>query len=540
MLSSTFLVSLSLLLGLPGTPAGPQAVRQTEPVPTFVVSGHGWGHAVGLSQYGALGYAQHGARYDAIIAHYFPGTTLGPAPLSKVRVLVAEKKKRVSISSKLPFVIKDAAGKRYLVPAGEYPFGPGLKVKVDPAKPARALPGPLVFSPGGTVLALDGRPYRGTLQVTVVDGRLQVVNYLGLELYLAGVVGREMPKDWPLEALKAQAVVARSYALSHLAVGGTFDLFSDTRSQVYGGVQAESPATTAAVNATAGRVVLYRGRVASTYFFSTSGGRTANVQDVWPSSQPLPYLVSVPDPYDSLSPYHDWGPLAFMPQFIARKLSVPGRVTDVQTIQNSSNRVRSVVVTSTLGQVTVTGTDARRALGLRSTWFRVGVLSLAAPATPLVNGAQARLSGVVRGLGKAVLQQRPYGLAWSSIGTVSPGADGTIGPVVQPRISTLYRLAVGKVTSAVARVSVAPLVRFYPVSDRTVLRGFVRPVLAGAPVQVQRLDGTTWTNVARASVDKNGDFTAQLTLTPGSYRARVMPGGGFVPGVSSPLKVVPA
>ena len=542
MLSRTFLAAVSVALGLSGTPAGqpPQTRRQAEPVPTFVVSGHGWGHGVGLSQYGALGYAQHGARYDAIIAHYYPGTTLGPAPLTKVRVLLAEKKKHVSVASQLPFAVKDSTGKTYHLAARAYDFGPGFKLKVDPAKPAKPLPGPLVFSPGGTALALEGRAYRGTLQVSAVDARLQVVNTVGLELYLAGVVGREMPQSWPLEALKAQAVVARSYALSHLATAGDFDLYADTRSQVYGGVAAESPSTTAAVNATAGRVVLYRGRVASTYFFSTSGGRTAAVQDVWPASEPLPYLVSVPDPYDTISPYHDWGPIRFTPGDLTRRLALPSRVLDVQTIQNTSNRVRSVVATTALGQTTVAGADARRALGLRSTWFRVGVLALTAPPAPVVVGSQARLNGLARGLAKAVLQQRPFGGGWSSVGTVSPAKDGTIAPVVQPRISTSYRLAVGKVASATAQVGVAPLVRFYTVADRANLRGFVRPVLAGAPVQIQRLSGTSWATVARATVDANGDFAAQLTVSAGTYRARVAPGHGFVPGTSSPLKVLPA
>src|SRR5919204_35925 len=112
-------------------------------------------------------------------------------------------------------------------------------------------------------LALTGTPYRGALQVTRAGSALQIVNVVGLDLYLMGVVPREMPNTWPLEALKAQAVVARSYALAHLK-HGAFDLYPDTRSQVYGGIRAEAPSSNAAVSSTAGPVVLYHREGADT------------------------------------------------------------------------------------------------------------------------------------------------------------------------------------------------------------------------------------------------------------------------------------
>ena len=150
------------------------------------------------------------------------------------------------------------------------------------------------------------------------------MNVVGLEAYLQGVVPREMPSAWPPEALKAQAVAARSYALATRAGRRAFDLYADVRSQVYGGVAAEEPATTTAVDATAGQVVLYDGKVATTFFFSTSGGRTASAADAW-SGEPVPYLVSVADPYDDASPYHDWGPLRSPRPTLAKKLERAGR-----------------------------------------------------------------------------------------------------------------------------------------------------------------------------------------------------------------------
>ena len=130
-----------------------------------------------------------------------------------------------------------------------------------------------------------------------------MVNSVSIEAYTRGVVSSEMPHDWPLEAVKAQAVAARSYALAHRR-GGTFDVYNDTRDQVYGGIAAETPVGDEAVAGTKRQVLLYDGKVATTFFFSSSGGRTAAVTDVFASAKPTPYLVSVPDPYDTSSPYH--------------------------------------------------------------------------------------------------------------------------------------------------------------------------------------------------------------------------------------------
>src|SRR5437763_5943228 len=105
------------------------------------------------------------------------------------------------------------------------------------------------------------------------------VNAVDLDGYVKGVVPGEVPASWPPEALKAQAVAARTYALTTDAGGSLFDQYADTRSQVYGGISAETPATNVAVRDTAGQIVTYRGRPATTYFFSTSGGKTENVQN---------------------------------------------------------------------------------------------------------------------------------------------------------------------------------------------------------------------------------------------------------------------
>ena len=105
-----------------------------------------------------------------------------------------------------------------------------------------------------------------------------------------------MPDDWHPEALRAQSVVARSYALATLKPGTLFDLYADTRSQVYGGIAAEAATTNRAIGSTAGRVLFWNGRVATTFYHSTSGGRTVSIAEAWPRATPVPYLVSVAGP----------------------------------------------------------------------------------------------------------------------------------------------------------------------------------------------------------------------------------------------------
>ena len=505
--------------------------------PTFAITGRGWGHGVGMSQYGALGFALRGTGYARILAHYYRGTTLGPAPVRRVRVLVADGRGNLTIRSAAPFRVLDAEGETHALPAGSHSFGPGLSLKPQGANKAQRLPGPLLFSPGAQPLVL-GRPYRGQLHVSVASGRLRAINVVGLEQYLYGVVPSEVPSSWPAEALKAQAVAARSYALSHLQ-GGGFDLYDDVRSQVYLGISHEKTSTNAAVDATAGEVVLHAGKVAKTFFFSTSGGRTMSAEDAWGTA--VPYLVSVPDPHDSLSPYHDWGPFPFTASRLARVLRVPGKLVGVTTTRNRSGRAEAVVATGTRGQVTVSAADVRRVLKLRSTWFDVGTLAFERPAGagPVIFGTRTTIAGVARGLPSVVLEEQRAGAsAWSPVGTVRAAADGRFAVAVKPVVTTRYRLTSGKMAGAAIRLTVAPLVRFYPARAATALRGLVRPVLPGAAVEIQRDAGAGWRAAARARVDERGDFQASLRLTPATYRARVVAGRGFVPGTSKPLRVL--
>ena len=342
-----------------------------------------------------------------------------------------------------------------------------------------------------------------------------------------------MPFYWLPEALKVQAVAARSYALAVRKTGSDFDLYPDARSQVYRGIAGERASTTAAVQATAGEVVLYSGRIATTYFFSSSGGRTATVNDVWPGSGSIPYLVSVDDPYDSLSPHHAWGPFSVQSRRLARALQVRGRLLDVRLAIGPSGRVRTVTSIGTGGQRTISGADVRRALGLRSTWFRISLLALTAPSAPATFSTPLTLTGVARGLAAVTLELRPLRGSWRAIGSARAGSGRDrqhLDPAARDRGLPL----ISRSARSDRRSRCGGSVRSLP---RSVGRHDAARLCAAAAAERRASRSSAWTarrgaTSRRTTVDANGDFEAQVALTPGDYRARVAPGRGFVPGVS--------
>ena len=547
MLRRTLILGLAALaLGASSATAG-RFVAPAGSGALFLFSGHGYGHGVGMSQYGAYGYAQHGYSYDQILDHYFPGTTLGASPLSTIRVLLADRRKALTIASDQPITIVDGAGATHTLPAGKTKLKADLQLPVD-GQAAVTLTAPLTFSAAaGSTLTL-GRPYRGTLVVDLVDGKLRAIDVVALQSYLDGVVPAEMPTTWSPEALKAQAVASRSYALATRLLAAPFDVYGDTRSQAYLGVRAETPATNAAVAATAGQVLWYGPKIATTLYSSTSGGETETASDVWGGVSP-PYLVSVPDPYDTISPYHDWGPVPVTGKTIAARLKVPGTVVDAATTANAAGRVATFDVSSLAGApaseivTPVVGTTVRTKLGLRSTWFGVGVLSLLPPETPLVSyGTGVTLTGLVRGVDGVTVEARSANAPWQELLAVTPDADGNITFDATPQLTTDYRLATPDAAAAFVRVRVAPVVTLTAATS-TLVSGTEQPVLSGASVQIQQEnpDGVVpaWTTVATGTVDENGAFSVPVTLAAGTYRALVAPGPGYSPGASAAATLTP-
>jgi stage II sporulation protein D len=337
---------------------------------SWIVHGRGFGHGVGMSAYGAYGYAQHGKGYRFILGHYYTGTSLGTIEKAKVvRVLLGIEAGDVGFSG-----ATSACGKQ-LDPRRSYEAhrnGNSVKLRSSGGKPLASCGRTLRAAGNGRITIAGYGTYRGALETVPTEsqaGSLNVVNALALEQYVKGVMPNEVPPSWPMEELKAQAVAVRSIALTGDVGGNGFDLYSDTRSQVYKGLESEYARTNDAVAATRGQVVTYQGKVAETLYSACSGGHTESAQYVF--GNPVPYLVGVPDPYDYYCPLHEWT-LRFSGPQISAKLGgyLDGRLKKVAIVKTGvSPRIVEAKLFGTGGVTTVTGTDLEVALGGYDTWM---------------------------------------------------------------------------------------------------------------------------------------------------------------------------
>jgi stage II sporulation protein D len=315
---------------------------------TVTFYGRGYGHGVGMSQYGARGRALAGEDAATILAHYYEGATLGTVdPATRIRVLVLS---RWAATDTHPLEI---AGRvtAWSIDGIDAPFPPDARLQLlRPVAPLGAWrlvvvavdgsllydgppPADIVVRPGTD----DGRLqvmskatrfnlYRGNLHVVVTptSSRAAVVNDVTLDGYLGGVVPVEMPPTWPAAALQAQAVAARSFAARRLHPATSFfDVPDDSTSQIYRGVLAEKPATNAAISATASQVLMSGSSIANALFHSTGGGATESNENVYTTAtgrvvaRAVSYLRGSSDrapdgrAYDATSPYATWATAAY-------------------------------------------------------------------------------------------------------------------------------------------------------------------------------------------------------------------------------------
>ncbi|MEX0589363.1 MAG: SpoIID/LytB domain-containing protein [Cyanobium sp.] len=231
----------------------------------------------------------------------------------------------------------------------------------------------------GADFQLQQRGYRGRLQVLVGGSTLQAINHVNLESYLPSVVGSEMPASWPQAALRAQAVAARTYALRQRKPAGPFDVTATVLSQVYKGVDSETPSTRQAVAGTRGQVLMFGSNLANAVFHSSAGGSTENSGDLW--SQQLPYLVSVPD-FDQHSPVHAWQQ-RFDPDQLQKAFGEIGGARQIDVLATTgSGRVRQARVIGPAGTLVLSGAQLRSRLGLKSTLVRFELVAPELAALP--------------------------------------------------------------------------------------------------------------------------------------------------------------
>src|SRR5689334_320263 len=245
---------------------------------SWVVKGHGFGHGVGVSQYGAYGYALHGKGYRFILAHYYRGTSIGQVEgVRIVRVLLEIEPGDVGCSG-----ARSACGVA-LDPGRDYEAHRDGSQVVLRASGGRRLArcGRKLRAAGHGRVAIAGiGSYRGALEVVPTEsvaGSPSVVDAVALEQYVKGVIANEPRPSWPEAELRAQAIESRSFALTGGVDGNGFDLYDDTRSQVYDGRASETASTNEATDATRGEVVTYGGGIAETFFSACSGGYTESV-----------------------------------------------------------------------------------------------------------------------------------------------------------------------------------------------------------------------------------------------------------------------
>ena len=499
----------------------------------FVLTGRGWGHGVGMSQWGAFGMARDGSSYQQILGHFYSDTSLAKPRSRTVGVELASGRTSLEIGSSASFRVS-AAGKSAVHGAGNTTVRKTRTGGIKVVGIRGSFQSPTTFRATTAPLRLGATRYRGKLVVSIRGGRLRVVNRLGLDAYVRGVVPRESPASWPAAALEAQAVAARSYALYALVhgggkCGGAF--CPDTRDQVYGGLSAEDSRTNAAVAATAREVVVDgAGNVAQTFFHSSSGGRTANSEDVW--STPVSYLRSVPD-RDLVreNPNRRWRVLR-TPAQLRSGLALPRTPNNLTLRRDSSDRVGSLRASGPGWATIVDGGDSLRwRLELKSNRFWLGLLRLTPASSRLEWRQRSTVSGLVRNVPNVTLQRRRAGGLWKTLRSET----GRVGLRIRPSVTTWYRLG-PRAFGTTARIRVQPRLRITSVRARSI-RGTMGPKRTGTTVSVQKLVKGSWTTVATGTVQADGTWSASHRRSVGTYRALAAPGGGLVRGASPTIKV---
>ncbi len=394
----------------------------------------------------------------AAVSTATPGAAPGVAAVALaeapplVRVLIRQQASLELTAAAAPLQLADAQGRLLGQIAAEQPFQlqqqqadlvvvlPGAEGQGETRIPVRGdlwiVPQP---APGrSALLKVEGQLYRGRLLVSAGgDGRLLVINQLPLELYLPSVVGSEMPAAWPQAALRAQAVAARTYAISQLKPQALFDLKATVDSQVYRGVAAETDSTRSAVASTRSQVLMQGKALINAVFHSSSGGSTENSGEVW--SRQFPYLVSVPD-FDERSPMRQWQ-LRIEPEQLRRVFRETAGVSRIDVLAVSrTGRIRRARVSGPAGSLELSGAELRQRLGLRSTLVKAFRLEPVASDRP----------GVVAGaIGQALLAAPPAARPSSrSSGSGSVPAGRFAASAEPPLAEPLQDSATGAIATA--------------------------------------------------------------------------------------------
>lgn len=529
---------------------------------SFTFKGSGWGHGVGLSQYGALEQASDGRNYRTILGHYYTGTSIGSNDLpATVRVYLAGAAPQVTVEAGSRFnftsggneVAASAGGDGkwvVRVQSGRFvitrPNGAPATGPVASSQPLK-----INYEPWNTVVAVSETTARyrwGKLELSVAGDKIRMILDIALEPYVRGIA--EVPSSWPTEALRAQAVAARTYAADkarrsgHNRDGCDCTLFADTRDQVYRGYEREDPAQSgtarwvAAVNDTARQVVVHGGHPIQAYYHSSSGGKTESSADVWSSD--LPYLRSVDDPWSlrSSNPYARWEEQRSQ-EAVARALGMR-RVDAIEVkSRTAGGGIREATVRGTTSQ-TMRGSDVRSRLNLRSikfsiagsaeafwtAWSRVASNDRARESPAMVAGGGVLHAAVSSPSGvpyAAHFSARSGWSRWSRIGPASSYGTGIgLAPESSGRVHVVVRGRSGEIYTASRDPSSGSWSRWSRIGPANA-KGY-DPAIAAGP------DGVVWVVVRGHSAP---DAYATRRATNGEWSRWTKVGsGGYEPTVA--------
>jgi stage II sporulation protein D len=332
-----------------------------------------------------------------------------------IRVLIAQGSAGIRLkTSTRVYVLEVRSGKKFLlVENAAYDIKPS-PAGISVAGQLLSSPVKLLSPEGGERIRLGGNLYKGDIQVSSPDGRrLDIIEFLPLEDYLCGVLPVEMSPDWPLEALKAQAVASRTYALKFVNQTRDYDVSDGVEMQAYNGAGKANARILEAVNSTRGEVMKYKGKILTAFFHACCGGHTASAKAAW-GEDVLKPLYGVPDPFCSGSRHARWElyvPAADLLKYIQSAGSTALKIKSVRVYKKDrSGRAVSVRFTTDRGTKDVPVGELRRALG--SYEFRS---SFVTRITPVKGGYEFSGRGWGHGVGmcqegaKAMaLKGRPY------------------------------------------------------------------------------------------------------------------------------------
>jgi stage II sporulation protein D len=305
---------------------------------------------------------------------------------------------------KLPYdiirvgIIQNADSARFSCPGGGYVYDlsagtqsslpsdddflvkPGVDGKIAFGDKQFGSPIRIVLAGTGDLIRINGKRFHDSVLIIAKKEKLTVINELGLEDYICGILPKEANPSWPLESLKAQAVVSRTYVLKNMRrhEKNGFDVCNTDHCQVYGGAECEDPRSNKAVADTRGAVLMYNGQMAQTLFHASCGGCTENPNNVWAwDSETPPYLRGRKDTYCLNSPHQDWKSLVkeeTIRKSLARAGFSVGAITSIKIDgKDSSGRAKKLKIKNKNGVVEIKGSSFRMALDpwtIRSTMFK--------------------------------------------------------------------------------------------------------------------------------------------------------------------------